>query len=52
MMLFLWVVVFALPVAVMVAAILWPEGVPPDRPVEEIRRRVEAEESCHPVGDF
>ncbi|WP_327097574.1 hypothetical protein OIE68_01460 [Nocardia vinacea] len=38
-----WVLVFALPLAVLVAAILWPERIPKDCTVETIRRRVEAE---------
>ncbi|BDT96904.1 hypothetical protein IFM12275_68890 [Nocardia sputorum] len=39
-----WVLVFALPVAVLAATILWPERIPPDRTVEAIRRRVESED--------
>jgi hypothetical protein len=40
----LWIIVFALPVAVIIAAILWPERIPPDRTVDAIRRRVEEED--------
>lgn len=38
-----WVLVFALPISVIIAAILWPERIPPDRTVDAIRERVEAE---------
>lgn len=47
-----WVVVIGLPSAVPAAVILWPERIPPDRTVEAIRRRVEAEESGRTEGDF
>lgn len=39
----LWAVVIGLPVAVLVAALVWPESVPPDRKVRAIRERIEAE---------
>ncbi|MGW0358527.1 hypothetical protein ACWDXV_30425 [Nocardia nova] len=39
-----WLVVVGLPVAVLVAVILWPERIPDDRTVEGIRRRIEAED--------
>ncbi|WP_280269173.1 hypothetical protein [Nocardia wallacei] len=39
-----WVVVFALPLAVWLWAMFWPERIPPDRTVEAIRRRVEDED--------
>ncbi|MBF6070145.1 hypothetical protein IU488_14220 [Nocardia farcinica] len=39
-----WVLVFALPISVIIAAILWPERIPPDRTVDAIRRRVEEED--------
>ncbi|MFQ6330703.1 hypothetical protein ACLMAL_31820 [Nocardia sp. CWNU-33] len=38
-----WMVVIGLPVAVLVAVILWPERIPKERSVEAIRQRVEAE---------
>lgn len=38
-----WVLVFALPVAVLVAVILWPERIPKDRTVEAISQRIEEE---------
>ncbi|WP_406237612.1 hypothetical protein [Nocardia sp. NBC_01009] len=34
---------FALPLAVLVAVILWPERIPKDRTVEAIRARIESE---------
>jgi hypothetical protein len=40
----LWIVVFGLPTTVLLAAILWPDRIPPDRTVDAIRRRVEKEE--------
>lgn len=36
-----WLVVIGLPLAVLVAAILWPQRTPKDRTVEAIRRRIE-----------
>ncbi|MGQ4614842.1 hypothetical protein [Nocardia sp. R7R-8] len=39
-----WVLVFALPGAVMVAVIFWPEHIPKDRTVEVIRQRIEDED--------
>ena len=44
MITFLWVVVFALPISVILAAILWPERIPPERTVDAIRERVERED--------
>lgn len=41
-----WTIVIGLPVAVLVAAILWPPRIPKDRSVEAIRRRIEAEDGC------
>lgn len=38
-----WVLVFALPIAVIIGVIVWPERIPPDRTVDAIRERVEAE---------
>lgn len=38
-----WIAVVALPVAVLVAAVLWPERLPSDRTVQAIRSRIEAE---------
>ena len=38
-----WALVFGLPAAVLVAAILWPERIPKDRTVEAIRQRIEEE---------
>ncbi|MFI7003993.1 hypothetical protein [Nocardia sp. NPDC050175] len=40
-----WVIVFALPLAVSLAAILWPERIPKDRTVDGIRQRIQNEES-------
>ncbi len=39
-----WLVVVALPLAVLVAVIVWPERTPEDRTVEGIRRRIEDED--------
>ncbi|WP_155980709.1 hypothetical protein [Nocardia sp. CNY236] len=39
-----WVAVFGLPLAVLVAVILWPERIPKDRSVEGIRQRIEDED--------
>ncbi|MFC6012688.1 hypothetical protein [Nocardia lasii] len=38
-----WVVVVGLPLAVLGAAILWPERIPRDRSVDGIRERIETE---------
>ncbi|WP_155981077.1 hypothetical protein [Nocardia sp. CNY236] len=38
-----WVIVFCLPLAVLLAAILWPERIPKDRTVQGIRERIEDE---------
>ncbi|WP_280294417.1 hypothetical protein [Nocardia abscessus] len=38
-----WVLVFALPGAVMVGVIFWPERIPKDRTVEAIRQRIDDE---------
>ncbi|MFE6923167.1 hypothetical protein ACFVAV_19215 [Nocardia sp. NPDC057663] len=38
-----FVIAIGLPLAVLVGVVFWPTQVPPDRTVEEIRRRVEAE---------
>ncbi|WP_043661825.1 hypothetical protein [Nocardia thailandica] len=38
-----WVVAVGLPLVVLVAAIWWPQRIPPERTVEHIRERVEAE---------
>ncbi len=43
MITFGFVVTIALPLAVLVAAILWPERIPPDQTVDAIRQRVEDE---------
>lgn len=39
-----FVVVIRLPIAVIFAVIFWPERIPKDRTVEEIRRRIESED--------
>lgn len=39
-----WVLVFALPLVVGLAAILWPERLPPDRTVKPIRQRIQDED--------
>ncbi len=39
-----WVVVVGLPLAVIVGAIYWPERIPPEKSVDGIRARVEAED--------
>ncbi|MGY2059494.1 hypothetical protein [Nocardia gipuzkoensis] len=38
-----WVLVFALPGAVIVGVVFWPERIPKDRTVEAIRQRIEDE---------
>lgn len=38
-----WVMVFGLPLAVIIAVVLWPERIPKDRTVEAIRQRIEEE---------
>ncbi|MFD8098034.1 hypothetical protein ACFV24_00715 [Nocardia fluminea] len=38
-----FVVAIGLPLAVLVGVVLWPERIPPDRTVDAIQRRVEAE---------
>ncbi|MFI6362682.1 hypothetical protein ACIBG0_08035 [Nocardia sp. NPDC050630] len=40
-----WVVCFGLPLVVMVAVIVWPERIPKDRTVREIRERIEREDT-------
>ncbi|MFD6158050.1 hypothetical protein ACFWF7_10625 [Nocardia sp. NPDC060256] len=49
-----WVIVFALPLAVGLLAILWPERIPKDRTVDGIRQRIQDEcieghETCRPA---
>lgn len=39
-----WVVVIGLPLAVWLWAMCWPERIPPERSVDGIRERIEAEE--------
>ncbi|MBF6161049.1 hypothetical protein [Nocardia cyriacigeorgica] len=41
----LWAVVIGLPLAVLAAAILWPERIPRDRSVDGIRERIETEDT-------
>ncbi|MFD8099751.1 hypothetical protein ACFV24_09475 [Nocardia fluminea] len=43
MITFGFVVTIALPLAVIVGVIVWPERIPPERTVEHIRQRVEDE---------
>ncbi|MEV2219062.1 hypothetical protein AB0E01_04200 [Nocardia vinacea] len=38
-----WVVAVGLPLAVTVGVIVWPERIPKDRTVREIRERIERE---------
>lgn len=40
-----WVVLIGLPLAVIVGAIYWPERIPPERSVDGIQVRTEAEDS-------
>ncbi|NKY50179.1 hypothetical protein [Nocardia vermiculata] len=44
-----WVTVIALPLAVLTWAMFWPQPIPPERSVEGIRRRIEAEDAMQPV---
>lgn len=39
-----WVLVFALPGAVLIAVVCWPERLPKDRTVEAIRQHIEDED--------
>lgn len=39
-----WLVVIGLPLAVLVAVIVWPQRGPEDRSVDAIRRRIEEED--------
>jgi hypothetical protein len=41
-------VAVGLPLAVLVATLVWPQRIPPGRSVEEIRRRVEDEDNSPP----
>lgn len=41
-----WVAVIGLPLAVLVAVILWPERIPKDRTVQAIQRRIEGEDTA------
>ncbi|WP_433658241.1 hypothetical protein ACQPW1_40335 [Nocardia sp. CA-128927] len=44
-----WAAVIGLPLAVLVAVILWPEHIPKDRTVQAIRRRIEDEDESPPT---
>ncbi|WP_435592032.1 hypothetical protein [Nocardia sp. bgisy118] len=40
-----WVLVFGLPAAAFIAALVWPERIPKDRTVKAIRERIEHEDA-------
>lgn len=46
-----WVTVFGLPLAVIVAVIVWPERIPKDRTVDAIKRRIRDEDGPPPTAD-
>ncbi|MGX1808831.1 hypothetical protein ACWIGI_24190 [Nocardia sp. NPDC055321] len=43
-----WVLVFLIPGGALLLAILWPDGTPPERSVENILRRLERERAGAP----
>ncbi|NNH75904.1 hypothetical protein HLB23_39660 [Nocardia uniformis] len=46
-----WIIVLGLPLAVLVATILWPERIPKDRTVDAIARRIQDEDGQPPTAD-
>ncbi|MGW5437252.1 hypothetical protein [Nocardia asteroides] len=45
------ILVFGIPTAVLVAAIVWPERIPPGRTVDGIQQRLECEAGATPAAE-